>query len=342
MFLQTTPVIIDCPRNSRDPPGHVLKMTANRYWTTESLANDDGLTLIFAHCIGAHKEQWEPVIQHAFRTQQPKARHQRVREAWAFDWQNHGDAALLNRDFLASSRADGVSVYEWAAAIASFVRSPRMQGKRIVAVGHSAGAGAMLVALKGTPVSTIPFVSLVLVEPTTTTPAMFYRHIADAVTTVVAGVIMRRDHWASREDAFAWLGRRAPWKRWDPRVLRNFTKYGLVDAAEGGVTLKCDRRQEASAFPDVQPHFAAVDELKRVGRNVPVHIVWASRSELIPRIVQDSLSDGRQVASITRLEGGHMIVQEAPDRIAEAICNALDGVGVGQPDMQPCRARSRL
>lgn len=86
-----------------------------------------------------------------------------MREAWAFDWQNHGDAALLNRDLLVSNRAYGVcaspspiwpsylsfanavplAAYEWGAAIASFLRSSRMHGKRIVAIGHSAGAGAM-------------------------------------------------------------------------------------------------------------------------------------------------------------------------------------------------------
>ncbi|KAJ7167011.1 Alpha/beta hydrolase fold-1 [Mycena filopes] len=310
MFLQSTPVVIDCPRNSRDPPGHVLKMTANRYWTTESLDNDDGLTLLFAHCIGAHKEQWEPVIEHAFRAQQAKAKHQRVREAWAFDWQSHGDAALLNRALLASSRADGVSVYEWATAITSFVCSPCMQGKRVVAVGHSAGAGAMLVALKSMSIPAIPFVSLVLVEPTMTTPAIFYRDRAKTVAAMIAGTKMRRDRWASREDAFAWLGRRAPWKRWDPRVLRNFVEHGLVETAEGeGVTLKCDRQQEAGAFADVQPHFTAVEELKRIGRDVPVHLVWALRSELLSPLVQDTLSDvseGLHVTSITRLEGGHM------------------------------------
>ncbi|KAJ7728456.1 Alpha/Beta hydrolase protein [Mycena metata] len=341
MLLQITPFVFESPRNGRDPAGRVLKMTANRYWTNESVTNDEGFTLIFAHCIGAHKEQWEPVIEQTFRTQQFKPRHQRVREAWAFDWQNHGDAALLNRDLLVSNRA--YAAYEWGAAIASFVRSPRMHGKRIVAIGHSAGAGAMLVALKAIPLPKIPYVLVVLVEPTVTSPAMFYRHIVDSVTAVVAATMMRRERWRSRDEAFAWLGRRAPWKLWDKRVLRSFVEHGLVDTPDGDVTLKCNRRQEASAFPDVHPHFSAVNELTRIGRNVPIHVVWGSRSELVPRIVQDSLSDaseGRHVASITRLEGGHMIVQEAPDRIASAICSALDAasshVGVDSP------ARSRL
>jgi hypothetical protein len=54
------------------------------------------------------KEQWEPIIEQTFQLQQGKARHQRVREAWSFDWQSHGDAAVLNRELLENSRADGV------------------------------------------------------------------------------------------------------------------------------------------------------------------------------------------------------------------------------------------
>lgn len=37
------------------------------------------------------------------------------------------------------------AIHEWWRAIADFVRSPRMRGHRIVPVGHSAGATAMLV-----------------------------------------------------------------------------------------------------------------------------------------------------------------------------------------------------
>lgn len=77
-------------------------------------------------------------------------------------------------------------------------------------------------ALKAIPLPEIPYVSVVLVEPTVTNPAMFYRHIVDSVTAVVAATVMRRERWRSRDEAFAWLERRAPWKRWDKRVLRIF------------------------------------------------------------------------------------------------------------------------
>ncbi|KAJ7921185.1 Alpha/beta hydrolase family-domain-containing protein [Mycena leptocephala] len=348
MYLQTTTIVFECPPNSLDPPGRVLKMTAKRYWTHDSDSNDEGVSLLFAHCIGSHKEQWEPIIERTFQMTQEKARHQRVREAWSFDWQNHGDAAILNRELLASSRTDGVSAYEWAAAIAAFVRSPRMHGRRIVGIAHSAGAGAIVMALKGIPVRKIPYISLVLIEPTIATPEVFSRTMAPSTPSLVAATMMRRERWRSRSEAAVWLQCRAPWKRWDPRVLDLFIEHGLVNTPDGDVMLKCDRRQEALAFPDFNPHFDAVGELARIGRFVPVHVVWASRSELIPKLLQDSLSEARAVASITRLVGGHLVrlllpfllimhlnlmptrqlVQEVPDRVAQVISDVLDGLGV--------------
>ena len=53
------------------------------------------------------KEQWEPTINQIFDRQQHKDAAHRVREAWSFDWLNHGDAAVLNREAL-KSRPDGV------------------------------------------------------------------------------------------------------------------------------------------------------------------------------------------------------------------------------------------
>ncbi|KAJ7658282.1 Alpha/beta hydrolase fold-1 [Mycena polygramma] len=329
MHLQITPFVFDCPAYSQDPPGRVFKMTAKRYWTHESAANEEGFSLLFAHCIGSHKEQWEPVIEHTFRAQHGKARHQRVREAWSFDWQSHGDAAILNRDLLASTRAEGVSAYEWAAAIAAFLRSPRMQGKRIVGVAHSAGAGAMVMSLKTIPSHDIPYVAFVFIEPTLATPDVFYRTAAANTPSYVASAMSRRDCWPSREEAAAWLKRRAPWKRWDARVQRLFIQHGLSKNPDGSVTLKCDRRQEALSFADVHPHFDAAAELQHLARLLPIHLVWGSRSEFVPKPMQDALADA--AASITRIEGGHMLVQESPARVAQVISHVLDAVGVGIP-----------
>ncbi|KAG5341574.1 hypothetical protein C0989_009276 [Termitomyces sp. Mn162] len=105
-----------------------LQSTAKRY--TSRFSSRNGLTLLFAHCVGsrtfttAHapcfiraeldsldKEQWEPTIEQIFRLQQQKDQRDRIREAWAFDWQSHGDAAIINARVL-DSRKDAVCQFK--------------------------------------------------------------------------------------------------------------------------------------------------------------------------------------------------------------------------------------
>lgn len=78
MQLEITPFVFDSPSSSRARTTHGLKLTAKRYVWRSSADNHDGLTLLFAHCIGARefpcsvyiaselkgvadKEQWEHV-----------------------------------------------------------------------------------------------------------------------------------------------------------------------------------------------------------------------------------------------------------------------------------------
>ncbi|KAJ6537815.1 Alpha/beta hydrolase fold-1 [Mycena capillaripes] len=296
-------------------------MSAHRYSTRESRANIGGLTLVFGHGIGAHKEQWEPIIEEIFGLQQRKMPHQRVCEAWALDRQNHGDTALLNQEELARGRQEGVSAYEWAEAIAAFARSPLMLGKRIVPIAHSAGVISMVGSTKFMNVRGIPYAGLILVEPSMVAPDLFHRYIERNIPGLSAAIHLRRDTWASREAAHQWF--KTPWSIWDPR------EHGLVETADGKVTLKCHKSQEATCYPDTYAHFDSVEQVRRICRTVPIHIVWGSREDLVPEAARGSISDrtkGRAVASITRMKGGHMLVQEKPNELAFIICQLLDTI----------------
>jgi len=325
-MLKTTSVVFDCPQNVRDAPGRVLKMSAKRYYTTDSTRTSNGLTLLFGHCVGSHKEQWEPTIQHIFQR-----RHSQVHEAWAVDWPTHGDSAVLNRELLETSpsRVYGVSAFEWSEAIAAFVRSPHLRGKRIVPVGHSAGGGTMVLTTKDVPELALEYASIILIEPTIVPRELFYREVDERVSTmefVVTATLSRREKWRSREDAHAWLSRRIPWDSWDPRVVRMFSEYGLEDTPDGGVMIKGNRRQEALCYADAEPHFVGAEQLGKISGKVPVHFIWGSGSPLVPQFVQDALCNGN-AASVTRVEGGHLVVQEQPDAVADAICAILDIIG---------------
>lgn len=120
-------VPMDTQRHVFVTPGNSgLKMVANRYKILP-YAEETGFTLLLTHCIGGResflrlppisqfdfensssdKEQWEPVIETIVQTQCTKNRNRRIREVWAFDWQSHGDSAILNHHIL-NDRQNGV------------------------------------------------------------------------------------------------------------------------------------------------------------------------------------------------------------------------------------------
>ncbi|KAF8211712.1 Alpha/Beta hydrolase protein [Mycena galopus ATCC 62051] len=322
MALEVSPFVFTCPQNARSPHGTFLKMTAKRYSAQGSPANVDGITLLFGHGVGAHKEVWEPIIEEIFRLQ----KHQRVREVWALDRQDHGDAALLNSEELARNRPDGVASYEWSEAIAAFACSPRMQGHRIATISHSAGAISMVGSTKFIKESSSPYVAMILVEPSMVA-AELDPYKEGAIMPLTAAIRVRKDTWPSREVAHKWMESRFPWNVWDPRVLRAHIDHGFKDTPDGQVTLKCNKLHEANAFMDKDAHFDSVDQVGRVCRSLPFHIIWGDRDDIIPEAGKGSISDrsqGRFVASITKMEGGHMLVQEYPTALAVEICRLLD------------------
>jgi len=78
-----------------DPrPNYPFLITANRY--VPPTASEDGLTLIFAHGTGFHKEQWEVVLEDMYQ----QKRGVRIRDVWSIEAPNHGDSALLNEEEL--------------------------------------------------------------------------------------------------------------------------------------------------------------------------------------------------------------------------------------------------
>ncbi|KAG6919893.1 hypothetical protein DXG01_015601 [Tephrocybe rancida] len=297
----------------------------------QSVKNTTGITLLFAHCVGAHKEQWEPTIQHIFNIQQLKDEKHRIREAWSFDRQNHGDAAVLNHEAL-KAHPEGASAHEWAKSIAAFARSPRMNGHRMVIVGHSAGAGTIMLSTKEFSLSEIPYATLILVEPPMLTKEVLDAHQEQRMATVeyTARVASsRRDTWETRSAALEYFKKRFPWRNWDPRAVQIFVDHGLQGSAPH-VSLKCDRMHEAASYHDIKAPVEATAILGHICHTVPVHVVWGTANDMVPTSVQKSLCDasqGRAVASVTKVEGsGHLIVQEQPERLAQALCRILDTV----------------
>ncbi|KAF9032692.1 hypothetical protein BDZ89DRAFT_1233477 [Hymenopellis radicata] len=161
-------------------------MIAKRYTYGASQGNNVcGITFLLAHCIGSRqyslrssnmisnsrspdKEQWEPTLERM------------------------SSISLLCLTDLKVF----VPIYDWALAVSAFVRSPQMAGHHIVPLGHSAGAGAMMLTTRGILLSELPYAALVLIEPTMIPEDLSYAHFDDRMANMavmVGATSLRRD-----------------------------------------------------------------------------------------------------------------------------------------------------
>ncbi|KAG6879674.1 hypothetical protein C0992_012972 [Termitomyces sp. T32_za158] len=281
--------------------GTDLQSTAKRY--TSRFGSSDGLTLLFTHCVGSRKghcslraviiskydsldkEQWEPTIEQIFHLQQRRDQRDRIREAWAFDWQSHGDAAVINARAL-DSRKDAVSPVEWASALESFIKS-QLRGHRIVALGHSAGTSAIMLSMKNFPVYKPPYIAVFLVEPTILSQRMFDAHAKereDSAIMIMKQTLTRRDSWSSKVAAAAYLQTRLPWKFWDSRVFDIYLNHGLRSipgVGDEAVSLKADKRQEGMAYPQFAPYIESVTLYRERCVVIPFHLIFGEKIDFM-------------------------------------------------------------
>ncbi|KAK0472758.1 alpha/beta-hydrolase [Armillaria novae-zelandiae] len=295
-----------------------------------------GYVLILTHGTGFHKEQWEPTMRHLFNLDVRST----IREAWAVDCQNHGEAAILNERVLID-HPGVLSIYDYVDALVALRRD--LLGKsnpdyterdKFILVGHSAGTVACVLALSSfNPSSITMYDSLILVEPPIHHPSAIVHHTA--MFKAISTITKRHDVWASRDEARSWFRKRFPWKAWDPEVLDTYVDHGLralptafYPDKSDGVTLSATWVDENAAYSkDSGSATTALWNLNTLCGVLPVHLIYGARNDLFSREIQDSIvntAEGRKFASITRVAGaGHWVVQEAPKQMAEALWKIL-------------------
>ncbi|PPQ85923.1 hypothetical protein CVT25_014800 [Psilocybe cyanescens] len=292
-----------------------------------------GVILLLGHGAGFSKETWEPTVEDLFQLDSGML----VREAWGLDCQNHGEACTLNEDIL--SRKPGIlTIWDYADAFATLYKSglldPLGKGHKVVLCGHSAGCvGVTLSTSFFNPPSRIPFAGIILVDP----PMWGTEkdgHFSDLYKMVQMMTPIRRDIWKSFDAATKWLRASLPIETWDSRVFDAYIKYGIRSLPtafypdhKAGVTLTTHRQEENIAFTGEIYIRDAVNRLNMICKYVPVHLIYGGRNDMFERDVQDSLinpKEGRTFASVVRLEdAGHLVVQEAPSKLAAAILATL-------------------
>ncbi|KAI0042043.1 hypothetical protein FA95DRAFT_1564738 [Auriscalpium vulgare] len=333
MFGESTGDLID-----RDIPIFVerYKPAGVEAQTQERDTSTAPLALIFLHGMSLHKETWEPTIQRLFEVQATAGRSM-IAEAWTMDLPNHGEAAALKYVSTAVKGPGAMPAHTAARTLRSFIASGLIaEGTRVVTVGHSAGGVVSILSTLGTALDDLPYSFMILVEPAT-----FSREISRTMLSkpllglnmATEAVMKRRDTWPSREVARDWLRNRLPWRRWDPRILDLFIQHGLKDLPTAGdperVTLACPREHERQGYLAHEEMLAGHEHLAALCEAVPVHCIFGTVHDLLSEEMQQSTIEGRRMASIAKVEGGHLLVQEAPDAVAMSIWNAIKHETVG-------------
>ncbi|KAF9261109.1 alpha/beta-hydrolase [Marasmius fiardii PR-910] len=329
-----------------DDPKRNLKVTANRYrWagyrpTHPGDRLEEGVTILLFHAIGCHKEQWEPIITRLFHLSQ-STKNEDIREIWAFDRENHGDAAILNREALKSWPAC-LPINEWAFTVADLVKS-KLRGHRLVAIGHSSGSGVAMLITKRAYDAYVHFSSVVLIEPTIFTRKIWQETYDERIAGIKMSekvTLRRKDLWASREEAYNFMKKRNPWATWDDRVLRLYTEHGLRSTGSNGeVTLKCPKSLESAIYADVEGLMESAEVFGELCDEIPIHVIWGGSHDFTsfsPQLKKDLLApnSGRIAASVTVVpDGGHMVPLQQPSGTADTIRRILDNVSVPYTDV---------
>ncbi|KAJ3761957.1 hypothetical protein EV360DRAFT_36725 [Lentinula raphanica] len=294
--------------------GLSLLNSAKCYRTTGSTSTSkQGLVLLIAHGTGYHKEHWEPTIEHLFvLDSQHPSRTPRIRECWAIDAQNHGEAALLNEQVI---RERPETCLFWSLILRAPL--PRKQPSLLHVQSLTIISTRSILTTTFFPLPVLQtqniFHSLILIEPAIVPgPAFldFSRH-TPLLQTMTRLMAKRKDTWASKEEARAWLAEKMPWGMWDARVLDRYVEYGLGQQSEGAVTLRCARRTESLAYErGLRQSLPALWQLNFHRPVIPIHVLWGDIDDLFSREMKDGLEDpeqGRVFTSVRRVEDvGHM------------------------------------
>ncbi|KIJ33541.1 hypothetical protein M422DRAFT_35456 [Sphaerobolus stellatus SS14] len=323
-------------------PDHPLRTVAKGYRIRDRNV-EDGYTLVFAHGIGSNKEQWEPTMKALYRLSIKSAKSPQIREMWAIDCPNHGQAAILNDELLMRGGYNN-HAFSWEEYIKIFrlflTRNPKfnLNNHRLIGIGHS--MGAVCLSLTQTYPENPNFEALILCEPMMAPTDLPRDHPAfKGPEAMSVYTLKRRDIWSSREAAQD-LRSKSAYAKWDNEAFNAYLDYGLRDLPTAfypdkteGVTLACAKVQEAATYRDSITSRRAYEFLPALYSRLPVHIIWGEQSDLLALEVKERVSDtqyGRKPASVQRVKNaGHLVPQTEPSGLAEAIYLALSGRTTG-------------
>ncbi|KZS94481.1 hypothetical protein SISNIDRAFT_453407 [Sistotremastrum niveocremeum HHB9708] len=325
-------------------PGYPYHVSGTRYTQEPSkfrgIGTKRGLSVIFLHATGLHKETWQPAIECLLRTNGSESATSAapwIEEAWSIECPNHGQSFLLNAEALRQHYNNEWPLTNYAQAVYEFVtRKPGghdIISRNLVGVGHSVGAVTLILLSESTP--RIPFQSIVLCDP-------FMGPISDVKyrlgMSAAAVSRTRQDVWLSRGHAEKYFQTTPFTRDWAPETKALYCKYAVVDHPASqrggrfsfkGVTLACPRDQEAEYFRAQTEDTLCYQLLAKLyARKIPVHLIHALRGEKFYAVVRKAhlLCHGQRPTSVRTIDSEHMHLQLAPSETAALIADILFSV----------------
>ena len=186
----------------------------------------------------------------------------------------------------------------------------------LVAVGHSKGGAALLMAEERRPGT---FAALFCYEPVVIPPGVGFADSSD--NPLAQGALRRREVFESRAAAFQNYAGKPPLSVLDPAALEGYVEGGFEDLADGSVRLRCRPEIESAVFRMAGSN-GAFEGLSRV--RCPVTIARGQLDAPGPasaaQAIVDALGDGHLVAFD---DLGHFGPLEQPARVAQAVLAAF-------------------
>jgi pimeloyl-ACP methyl ester carboxylesterase len=265
-------------------------------WFEWGAPSPDQPTIILVHATGFHARCWDQVVAAL-----PPQSH-----VIAPDLRGHG------RSYRPASLGD------WSATADDLLPLIDALPGALVGVGHSMGGVCVLHAAAQ---RAGRFQRLALIDPVIFAPE-FYAASSQILTDPDDHFVSRRrNHWASADAMIAHFADRLPYSNWDPAVLADYCRYGLLPRSDGdGFELACPPRLEASAYignAGYNPLAAAA------AINCPVTIVRArnaARGETLDFSISPTwpelASAFPDATDLHWTDQSHFIPMEAPRRIA--------------------------
>ena len=262
---------------------------------------------MLSHATGFHGRCFDPVVE-SLHTDY---------ECTSFDFRGYGDSNLPN---------DWPVAWQGYCDDALAITKSLQNKNQIIAVGHSMGATALVMAALIEPEL---YKALILYEPIIFPESMRNAQTASHQPSPLAeGARRRRTTFASRDEAFANYSSKPPMNVFDEKSLRAYVDFGFNDVRiaetnENCVVLKCNPEHEARTYETgtshetwEQLHLLRVPTWIVAGAVAPMQP--SSWSELIAKNIPNS-------KFIQWPDAGHFGPMQQPARLADLV-REVDGL----------------